>query len=498
MWRKITSSSGSRWSWSLLVSLMSILGFVVVLYSTVWGAFLIDDSYVYVRPARDLIAGNGLTIPATIPPGLPFFLSLSGIFKVDPLIALRWLDALFFALNIYLVTRIVYKITSSRIFSLLAGIFTLASISLIEIHSNAMSEALFTTLALCGLMVITLDSKKENWKAPLLSGLFFGLAAATRYIGISLLMAGGIFWLMDKKVEIPRRIRKTAVFSIVGVLPLLIWAIRNELLIGRPTSRVFAINPIPYRWWIEMVNTILLWFMPGRLLNGKEIYWLVAIVFLLVIGLAYYLWQRAKRKDITSQFGDPTLTIAFISLFITLYLLVAIVSRSFFDNRIPMDGRMLGPILYMVWIAIFWLFSRQWKVSGWLIKSGIVLFMLVVLGTNFTRSYQTVQSFHAVGRGYASARDHISETYAYLRNRPNTPIYSNAAVAIYFWTGRITYPIPSSAGVAAMQADMKKTGALLVIFDSIRVELYGSTREELTRGLVEQIRLSEATIYRAP
>jgi hypothetical protein len=49
-----------------------------------------------------------------------------------------------------------------------------------------------------------------------------------------------------------------------------------------------------------------------------------------------------------------------------------------------------------------------------------------------------------------------------------------------------------------MKADMKNTGAYLVIFDSIPVELYGTTREELTQGLVEQIRLSEATIYRSP
>jgi hypothetical protein len=62
----------------------------------------------------------------------------------------------------------------------------------------------------------------------------------------------------------------------------------------------------------------------------------------------------------------------------------------------------------------------------------------------------------------------------------------------------VTYRIPSSSGVEAMKEDMKKTGALLVVFDSIRVELYGTTKEELTKGLVEQIRLSESTIYRAP
>jgi hypothetical protein len=111
---------------------------------------------------------------------------------------------------------------------------------------------------------------------------------------------------------------------------------------------------------------------------------------------------------------------------------------------------------------------------------------------------EMVRSYHENGRGYASARDHISETYAYLRNKPDIPIYSNAMAAVYFWTGRDTQPIPSSAGLAGMRADMQQTGAFMVIFDSIPVELYQVTLAELTEGLVEQIRLSEATIYKYP
>jgi hypothetical protein len=185
-------------------------------------------------------------------------------------------------------------------------------------------------------------------------------------------------------------------------------------------------------------------------------------------------------------------------LSILAYLSVLVVSRSFFDDRIPMDERLLSPILVMGLILVVWIFARQRKAPQWLATSVIIFVILLVMVTNLTRSTQMVQSYHVNGRGYASARDHISETYAYLRNRPDVPLYSNASAAIYFWTGRVTYPIPSSSAVQAMKADMQKTGALLVIFDSIRVELYGVTRDELIDGLVEQIRLSEATIYRSP
>ncbi len=49
-----------------------------------------------------------------------------------------------------------------------------------------------------------------------------------------------------------------------------------------------------------------------------------------------------------------------------------------------------------------------------------------------------------------------------------------------------------------MKADMRQTGAYLVIFKSIPVELYGDTEEGLTEGLIKQIQLNEATIYRSP
>jgi hypothetical protein len=163
-----------------------------------------------------------------------------------------------------------------------------------------------------------------------------------------------------------------------------------------------------------------------------------------------------------------------------------------------MDERLLSPVLVMGSILLVWFLAMQWNNKKWLEFSIIAILCMMVLITNLSRSAQMVQSYHELGRGYASARNHISETYAYLRNRPEIPIYSNAFAGIYFWTDRVTNPLPPSSEIPAMKAKMQETGAYLVIFDSIPVELYGTTREELIQGLVEQIRLSEATIYRFP
>lgn len=205
-----------------------------------------------------------------------------------------------------------------------------------------------------------------------------------------------------------------------------------------------------------------------------------------------------KRINVRNSLDDKLKPITLIILVMLSYFFILIISRSFFDERIPMDERLLSPILALGLILILWLFVRLWGKNRRLVTGIILVISMIIMVTNLTRSVQLVNSLHEVGSGYAAARDYISETYAYLRNRPDTPIYSNAFAGIYFWTGRVTYAIPQPSDIPAMKADMHKSGALLVIFDSIPVELYGTTREELTQGLVEQIRLSEATIYRSP
>ena len=498
MLKKIPSVFLNWRLWFLMVSLFSLIGISLVLYNTVWGAALSDDSYYYISSAQNLLAGQGFDLVPNFPPLLPLLLSLIGLFKVDPLTSVRWLNAILFGLNIFLVARIVLALTKSYLFSILGAFLTLISSTLIMVHSWAMSEALYISLTLSGILVYTVGHERESWRVPLLTGLFWGLAAGTRYIGVSLLLAGGILWLFEAGKSIRIRIRNTFIFSMAGLTPLFLWVIRNEMVTGQPTNRMFRWHPMPESMWINALNTILLWLIPGRFVHGKELIWLGGILFLLFIGLAVYIFRNRSGFSHPIQSINESRPILLICLSILTYVIILIVSRTFFDERIPTDERLLSPILMMGLLLLVWVFARLWNRKKWLGYGIVVVICLVLITTNLTRSVQMVQSYHEVGRGYASARDHVSETYAYLRNRPNITIYSNAFAGIYFWTGRVTNPLPPPSEIPVMKTNMHQTGAFLVIFDSIPVELYGTTIEELTGGLIEQIRLSEATIYRSP
>jgi 4-amino-4-deoxy-L-arabinose transferase-like glycosyltransferase len=498
MLKSIKSWLSSQPFWIVIVSLFSLSGTIVVLYSTVWGAVLSDDSYHYISSARNLIAGRGFDLIPHFAPVLPLLLSVGGLFKVDPLAAVRWVNAVLFGLNIFLVAWIVRSQTNSPVFSLLGALLTLVVNTLIMVHSGAMSEALYISLLLIGFLVVASTYQKGSRGIPLATGLCFGLAATTRYIGVSLLMAGGIFWLTEAGKSSRERLRNAFWFSAVGVIPLLLWIIRNQTLTGRPTSRIFSWHPISRGLWINALNTMFVWLSPGRFVHGKELAWLGGIGLVLFTWLGVVIFRDRHGLIRLGQSLYRCKLAFLICLGILAYWAVLIISRSFFDDRIPMDERLLSPFLVMGLILLVWSFARVWNRSRWLGRSIVVVVSLMLLMVNLTRSVQMVQSYHQLGRGYSSARDHISETYAYLRNRPNTPIYSNAYAAIYFWTGRVTDPLPSREGIPVMKADMRQTGAYLVVFDSISLELYGVTEKELTEGLVTEIRLSEATIYRSP
>ncbi len=472
-------------------------GVAVILYATRWGAAISDDTYFYIHAARDLLAGNGLTLTPHFPPGLSLALAAAGLAGLDPLQAVRWLNALLFGLNSLLVGAIILAMTGSTAFSIVGSLLFFSADALIETHAWAMSEPLFICLMLLGFFALAYQRGKGG---AFLAGLFWGLAAATRYIGVAFLPVLAAFCLLRADLPIQQRLRRAVGSVALGLLPLGLYMLRNQFLSGQLGGRVLAWHPMSLGLWRVALGTVLIWFIPGRLVHGKEWLWLAGLLLAALAGAGAWFLRRRKTGLLSPGSDRAHLVFGLVGSILA-YLGVLVVSRSFLDDAIPMDDRLLSPVLVLLLLTLVLLLARIWSGgSVWLAwrKGAVILVLLVMAGVNLTRSVDTVKSYHALGRGYASARDSISETYAYLRKKPGIPIYSNESVALYFWLGRETYSIPASAGVAAMQADMTQQGAYLVIFDSVPVELYRVTRAELVAGLVEQIHLSEATIYRAP
>ena len=472
---------------------LAAFGSGLVLYSTVLGAGLSDDSYFYLGAARNLLNRPGPELTPHFPPLFTLILAGIGLLGPDPLPAARYFNAALFGVNIFLTGGYVWVVTRKPWAAAGAALLVLVSDTLLEAHAWALSEPLFMLCLLGGLLWLTRYGSTRRTRDLVITGLWWGAACLARYIGIALLMAGGLWLLLQADRG---RIRRVIWFGLAGLAPNLPWLIRNYLLTGKPTSREFAIHLPPESWWLSGVNNFLLWILPGRLVNHHE--WLLGSAAALVVlaGLAWAAF-RLRGGLYRKSWGflrEPRGALAIAAIF---YMLVILFSRFFMDARVPLDKRLLAPLLLMALILLVDALAGAWP-GRQTIKLLICAVWVLLAGLYSWRTVDLVDSFRTIGRGFSSARDPISETYAYLRKHPDVPVYSNGKAGIYFWTGKMTLDLPAPEQLSAFRANLPDSGAWVVVFDSIPVDLYGYSLTQLDEGLTVQIQLSEATIYRAP
>ena len=101
--------------------LISLIGMVLVLRATPQGLGLSDDSIAYIAGARSMAAGDGYREawlasdqPVThFPPSFSAVLAFFGLLGIDPLHAVRWVNALLFGLNAALLGILGWRMTPS-------------------------------------------------------------------------------------------------------------------------------------------------------------------------------------------------------------------------------------------------------------------------------------------------------------------------------------------------------------------------------------------------
>src|SRR5678816_3159935 len=140
----------------LALLLIALIGMVLVLRATPEGLGLSDDSIAYIAGARSMAAGEGYREawlasdqPVThFPPSFPSVLAFFGLFGVDPLHAVRWVNALLFGLNAALLGILGWRMTPSLMAGLVLAALFVTSGEMFQVHAVAMSEPLFIFLSL--------------------------------------------------------------------------------------------------------------------------------------------------------------------------------------------------------------------------------------------------------------------------------------------------------------------------------------------------------------
>ena len=232
----------------LTIGLLAVGGIWLLAYSTPFGLGLNDDSIAYIAGARSIMEGQGYREawlasngPVThFPPGFPAILALIGfVTALDPVRGARALNGLLFGLNIALTGWVGWRMTGSRIVSILASALILLNSSLLYIHSRAMSEPLYIFLMLLSFLLLDIYFERSHnyWLVAL--GIVLGWAYLARYAALSLL-ATMIAALLILHQSWRKRLKSVLILILSAGPWILGWSIRNRIVGGNLTNRVLG------------------------------------------------------------------------------------------------------------------------------------------------------------------------------------------------------------------------------------------------------------------
>jgi hypothetical protein len=196
-------------------------------------------------------------------------------------------------------------------------------------------------------------------------------------------------------------------------------------------------------------------------------------------------------------------------LFAITYPVVIAVSRSFFDDTIPIDDRMLAPT-FMAMVAVAGsaaAIGSQLRRARWVWIALAVLFVFGPLRHMLGQSRLLYERLNTEGQGYASAAWGRSGSVSWVRTLPpDAVLYSNKARPLQFLTHHWAFQVPEGYdavkaepradyldNLARMQSALQEPGSYLLVFDPLRP--ITSIAEDFTNGLVPILTTNDGIVF---
>ena len=473
----------------LALSLLSICGIWLLLYSTPRGLGLNDDSIAYIAAARSLMSGQGFREAWLIsnkpmihfPPGFPGILAFIGVVSgLDPLRGARVFNAILFGLNVGLTGWLGWRMTGSRTLSLTVAALTLFSSSLLFVHSRAMSEPLYIFLTILSFLLLDLyleRSHRNSIHTPslIILGAVLGWAYLARYAALSL-FATMLAALLILHNDWRKRIQSIVTLTLSTLPWIVVWSIRNRIVGGSYTNRRMGWHPIILENWKLGVDTLAEFFIPLNMWR-RQILNLLGVFegLLIVIGLSLLVWVLIKGLP---RFFQPARVQTFTpltftnALYIIGYLTLLITTMTLFDPATKFQVRILSPTYISLLLLLVGIGHRLWQQKMILLKSIVALSALGLLAMFSYSQYVFVKDFRESGGTFAKEKWSDLDALDAIQKLPeNTMILTNEPGVVYLYTGRPSGVLPKTEpGISGIKPDVLAGNVVIVLFRVNRVD----------------------------
>ena len=444
---------------TVLVAAAAVLGVALVLArEATYGVMLTHDSINYVVAARNLLAGEGLTLyngrVYVVQPALyPLLLAAASLGILDPYHVAGPVNAAVFGLTTFVVGQYLRTRLESRFLVVWASLAVALSVPMAELSSWALSGPAFILLATLALIRTDGFLTGGKTRSLVLAAVFAALACQTRYIGVAVAVMVGLLLLFQRGAPLLRRAGRTVVFSLVAAAPMGLWLLRNHLLTG-----TVAGDRLPSGYSLPA----LLGEMAGRLWRGGLLYldppwvWglsLAALALAAAAALAALGYVAAGERRTPSDwrpcyiFGGFAL--AYLAVLVSTMMwvdVVAVQSRFLVPLYVPFliagvvaldrllacarGGRLSGSVGRLPWLG-----TVRARAGG----TPSVPASILTLVLSLWLVGQVVANARAIGRanahdlsrGYGAQPWAVSETLRYVRENPiRGEVRSNAAIVV--------------------------------------------------------------------
>ena len=268
----------------------------------------------------------------------------------------------------------------------------------------------------------------------LFASISLGFAIATRYVGLGLLPPIVLCLLILGKKPIKKRFYDAFFLSFTACLPLGIWVIRNIIKADSATNREFVVHLIGLEQIKDTIVGLFNFLLPFEFNRwNKGVIFFIASIILL--SMLIILIRKRGLKSIPLSIDTILPFLTFVSSIS--YITFVFLSKSFFDESIPIIDRLLLPMYIFLTISVFHFFLTFSQVLDkpyiWYI---FLFFMSCSIVVNSIKTFDLAVKMHKNGIGYNSHIWNQSETLNLLKSFDDSRnIYSNGNDVIGFITG---------------------------------------------------------------
>jgi|GEM_PF-280807 len=394
--------------------------------------------------------------------------------KVDIPDNLAWLGSSVFAkevtatpytwfLIIFRAEVIVIALSSSYKRLILAAI--ILSPGLLEIYTYLWSETLFILEILLFVIAYWRYMQTHTLKSLLWVGIITAIACITRYVGITIIGAGGLMLLLDDQLPWKKKTGHIFFYGGISISLLVGNLILNSTSTGLSTgTREPSITPFSEN--LHYFGTVICdW---GALSNKAYPYaWLITSVIMLAL-IGVLLWKAFKGR--INSYENIVIAFAIVyGLFIVIWASIQRFER--------INSRLLSPMFIPLLIA-----CTDWvpdvllliKSKAKYVLAGVaIVLMLTFEYFTYQTDYQRYDDENDYGvPGYSDDDWNKSEFVVYLKQhknifKPGIPIYSDADEAVYLFTGMSSQLVPHKFFKADVQKFYGYKRFYLVWFDNL-------------------------------